>query len=79
MSPFSEEKIIRSVVKVALHRHEFTNPQNCAMSVGMLLIAINPPTFGTFFIQDNAPFETIRYCGFEITVYSVDSRNGFEW
>ena len=26
---------------------------------------INPPTFGTFFIQVDAPFETIRYCGFE--------------
>ena len=25
----------------------------------------NPPTFGTFFIQVDAPFETIRYCGFE--------------
>ena len=23
------------------------------------------PTFGTFFIQVDAPFETIRYCGFE--------------
>ena len=28
-------------------------------------IPINPPTFGTFFIQVDAPFETIRYCGFE--------------
>ena len=28
-------------------------------------ILINPPTFGTFFIQVDAPFETIRYCGFE--------------
>ena len=26
---------------------------------------INPPTFGTFFIQVDAPFETIRYCGFK--------------
>ena len=26
---------------------------------------INPPTFGIFFIQVDAPFETIRYCGFE--------------
>ena len=26
---------------------------------------INTPTFGTFFIQVDAPFETIRYCGFE--------------
>ena len=26
---------------------------------------INPPTFGTFFIQVDAPFETIRCCGFE--------------
>ena len=26
---------------------------------------INSPTFGTFFIQVDAPFETIRYCGFE--------------
>ena len=26
---------------------------------------INPPTFGTFFIQVDAPFESIRYCGFE--------------
>ena len=26
---------------------------------------INPPTFGTIFIQVDAPFETIRYCGFE--------------
>ena len=26
---------------------------------------INPPTFGTFFTQVDAPFETIRYCGFE--------------
>ena len=26
---------------------------------------INPPTFGTFFIQVDAPFETIRYRGFE--------------
>ena len=26
---------------------------------------LNPPTFGTFFIQVDAPFETIRYCGFE--------------
>ena len=26
---------------------------------------INPPTFGTFFIQVDAPFETIRFCGFE--------------
>ena len=25
----------------------------------------NPPTFDTFFIQVDAPFETIRYCGFE--------------
>ena len=25
---------------------------------------INPPTFGTFFIQVDVPFETIRYCGF---------------
>ena len=25
----------------------------------------NPPTFGTFFIQVDVPFETIRYCGFE--------------
>ena len=25
----------------------------------------NPPTFGTFCIQVDAPFETIRYCGFE--------------
>ena len=23
------------------------------------------PTFGSFFIQVDAPFETIRYCGFE--------------
>ncbi len=30
-----------------------------------LLININPPTFGTFFIQVDAPFEIIRYCGFE--------------
>ena len=32
---------------------------------------INPPTFGTFFIQVDAPFETIRYCGLngEITVH----------
>ena len=37
---------------------------------------IIPPTFGTFFIQVDAPFETIRCCGF---VYSVDSPNGFEW
>ena len=37
---------------------------------------INPPTFGTFFIQVDAPFETIRCCGLngEITVYSVDSQ-----
>ena len=26
---------------------------------------INPHTFGTFFIQVHAPFETICYCGFE--------------
>ena len=26
---------------------------------------LNPPTFGTFFIQVDAPFETIRCCGFE--------------
>ena len=26
---------------------------------------VNPPTFGTIFIQVDAPFETIRYCGFE--------------
>ena len=26
---------------------------------------INLPTFGTFFIQVDAPFETIHYCGFE--------------
>ena len=26
---------------------------------------LNPPTFGTFFMQVDAPFETIRYCGFE--------------
>ena len=29
------------------------------------IFLINPPTFGTFFIQVDAPFETIRYCGFE--------------
>ena len=40
---------------------------------------INPPTFGTFFIQVGAPFETIRYCGFEWCNNSVDSPNGFEW
>ena len=27
---------------------------------------INPPTFGTFFVQVDAPFETICYCGFEL-------------
>ena len=27
--------------------------------------SINPPTFGTFFIQVDAPFETIHYCDFE--------------
>ena len=30
-----------------------------------MYIYINPPTFGAFFIQVDAPFETIRYCGFE--------------
>ena len=29
------------------------------------IILINPPTFGTFFIQVDAPFKTIHYCGFE--------------
>ena len=28
-------------------------------------LLIIPPTFGTFFIQVDAPVETIRYCGFE--------------
>ena len=28
-------------------------------------VSLNPPTFGTFIIQVDAPFETIRYCGFE--------------
>ena len=42
---------------------------------------INPTTSGTFFIQVDAPFETIRIVVLngEITVYSVDSPNGFEW
>ena len=31
----------------------------------LLHYIINPPSFGTFFIQVDAPFETIRYCGFE--------------
>ena len=30
-----------------------------------ILFMFNPPTFGTFFIQVDVPFETIRYCGFE--------------
>ena len=30
-----------------------------------ILCLINLPTFGTFFIQVDAPSETIRYCGFE--------------
>ena len=44
-------------------------------------MSIIPPTFGTFFLQVDAPFETNRYCGLndEITVYSVDSPYGFEW
>ena len=37
------------------------NQRNCFSKK----IHINPPTFGTFFIQVDAPFETIRYCGFE--------------
>ena len=30
-----------------------------------MICYFNPPTFGTFFIQVAAPFETIRYFGFE--------------
>ena len=44
-----------------------------------LVLKINPPTFGTFFIQVDAPFETIRYCGFEWWNNCVDSPIGFEW
>ena len=37
-----------------------------ALSGQVRYIPFNPPTFGTFFIQVvHAPFETIRYCGFE--------------
>ena len=40
----------------------------------------NPPTFGAFFIQvfHLKPFTIVVLNG-EITVYSVDSPNGFEW
>ena len=46
----------------------------------MAMIHNNPPTFRTFFIQVDAQFETIRYCGFEWwNNCSIDSPNGFEW
>ena len=49
-------------------------------SLQQLIFLFNPPTFGTFFIQVNAPFENhIVVLNGEITVYSVDSPNGFEW
>ena len=31
------------------------------------ILVINPPTFGAFFIQVDAPFETIRYCGLDLS------------
>ena len=34
--------------------------------IPMMYLPFNPTTFGTFFIQVDAPFETIRYCGFEM-------------
>ena len=34
-------------------------------SISRFPIMFNPPTFGTFFIHVDTPFETIRYCGFE--------------
>ena len=42
---------------------------------------INPPTFGTFsykLMHHLKPFAIVVLNG-EITVYSVDSPNGFEW
>ena len=44
-------------------------------------VFINAQDKDNLFIQVDAPFETIRYCGLngEITVYSVDYLNGFEW
>ena len=35
------------------------------LNTSVIYININPPTFGTFFIQVDAQFETIPYCGFE--------------
>ena len=35
------------------------------MRHSITIFQLNPRTFGTFFIQVDAPFETIRYCGFE--------------
>ena len=33
--------------------------------INLHIVFNNPAAFGTFFIQVDAPFETIRYCGFE--------------
>ena len=44
----------------------------------MLSSLINPHTFGTFLMHHLKPFTIVVLNG-EITVYSVDSQNGFEW
>ena len=63
-----------------------TTYQCCNFSLIIIIImdlsSANPPTCGNFFVQVDTPFETIRYIvvlNGEITVYSVDSPNGFEW
>ena len=61
-------------VNVLFYTHEHART-NCSHNIimigadfqqGMELVSyFNPSTFGTFFIQVDAPFETIRHCGFE--------------
>ena len=54
----------RTFIYVSLHAHDCISDSIVSV-FNQLSMFINSPTFGTFFIQVDAPFESIRYCGFE--------------
>ena len=52
--------------QLVINPHTFGTFFILSFKENIYLQKINPPTFFcTFFIQVDAPFETIRYCGFE--------------
>ena len=69
------------VMKPRIPQSFYRKPIHVFCFVGLLAVLFNSPIFGTFCIQVGAslkPFAIVVLNG-EITVYSFDSRNGFEW